>query len=271
MKTRQVFSMKRQGIVLVLLFFFASSTIGQQINNPTPRLITVTGSAEMSVEPDEVELSITVYANRNDFDKKEQELSDICVKHGIPKDQLNFKNSLGVNDWYHWYWWWHYRNASALSQTYKLKITSKLDFLSFVKDLNKNWIQNITISSTTNKDLSTYRKEVKKEAMRMAKEKAAYMLEAVGESLGSIVSVEEINADKNDKQFNGRPYYSPYYYWDNPYYLGNGGMNGGSSMSSNSVMSAPSSGGGSSSDPSGIGGLSSIKLRYEVKAVFEIR
>jgi hypothetical protein len=34
----------------------------------------------------------------------------------------------------------------------------------------------------------------------MAKEKAAYMLEAVRESLGSIVSVEEINADKNDKQ-----------------------------------------------------------------------
>jgi hypothetical protein len=182
--------------IAFMLFLTAKTLNGQHSVSPMPKLITVTGSAEMSIVPDEVELSITIYSDRNNFEKYEKELTEICKKHGIPEAQLNFKNSLGHNEWYHWYWWWYYRNSSHLSQTYKLKINTKLDFLSLVKDMNKTWIQNISISSSSNKDLSDYRKEVKKEAMRMAKEKATYMLEAVGENIGSIVSVEEINADK---------------------------------------------------------------------------
>jgi hypothetical protein len=257
--------------IAFMLFLTTKTLNGQHSVSTMPKLITVTGSAEMSIVPDEVELSITIYSDRNNFEKYEKELTEICKKHGIPEAQLNFKNSLGHNEWYHWYWWWYYRNSSHLSQTYKLKINTKLDFLSLVKDMNKSWVQNINITSSSNKDLSEYRKEVKKEAMRMAKEKATYMLEAVGESIGSIVSVEEINADKNEKQFNGRPY-PYYYYWDNPFYIGNGnGINSNSSMSSNSVMSASSSLSGTDNNQSGISGLSSIKLRYEVKAVFEIK
>jgi hypothetical protein len=270
MKNFKILTFLTIAVITIMLFFTANTLNGQQQINQTSKLITVTGSAEMSIEPDEVELSITIYSDRSNFEKHEKELTEVCKKHGIPETQLNFKHNLGTNDWYHWYWWWYYRNSSALSQTYKLKINSKLNFLDLVKDLNKTWVQNISISSTTNKDLQTYRKEVKKEAMRMAKEKATYLLEAVDEKVGSLISVEEVNADKNDKQFNGR--YHPYYYWDNPFYNGNGGgMNSNSSMSSNSVINSGSSGSGASNDNSGIGGLSKIKLRYEVKAVFEIK
>lgn len=237
-----------------------------------PKTITVTGSAEMSIEPDEIELTITIHDDKNNFDKREKEISDICKKHGVKDTQLDFKASVGINGWYYWYWWWYYRNTSVVSQTYKLKISTKVNLLDLVKELNKSWVQNIQITSTTSKDLQVFRKEVKKEAMRMAKEKATYMLEAVDEKIGSIISVEEINADKNDKQFNGRPY--PYYwYWDNPYYYGGYNSNmSNSSMNSNSVMQSSNVNTASgNSDNNSMEGVSKIKLRYEVKAVFQIQ
>lgn len=273
MKSFKLFSLISFSGILLLLALTTKTLIGQpSANNMPPKLITVTGSAEMSIEPDQVELTITVYTDRNSFDKHEKELIDICKKHGIQDSELTFKNNLGYNDWYHWYWWWYYRNSSAVSQTYKLKINSKINFLDFVKDLNKTWVQNIAISAATNKDMQVYRKEVKKEAMRMAKEKATYLLEAIDEKIGSLVSIDEVNADKNEKTNGGRPY-PHYWYWDNPYY-NNGGNNSvsNSSMSSNSVMNSSNvNTGGGNNENNGLDGLSKIKLRYEVKAVFEIK
>ncbi len=273
MKSFKLITIISYSAIALLIILTTKSLMGQPItNNMPPKLITVTGSAEMNVEPDQVELTITVYSERANFEKHENELMDICKKHGIPDSELAFKNQLGFNDWYHWYWWWYYRNSSAVYQTYKLKINSKLDFLNFVKDLNKTWVQNITISATTNKDIQVYRKEVKKEAIRMAKEKATYLLEAIDEKLGGVVSIEEVNGDKNEKIYGGRPY--PYYwYWDNPYY-GNGMNNStsNSSMSSNSVMNSGNvNTGNGNNENNGLDGLSKIKLRYEVKAVFEIK
>jgi len=273
MKSIKLFTIISLSAIVLLLIINTKSLMGQPTsNNMLPKLITVIGSAEMSVEPDQVELTITVYSERGNFEKHENELMDICKKHGIPDSELAFKNQVGYNDWYHWYWWWYYRNAGYVYQTYKLKINSKLDFLDFVKDLNKSWVQNITISATTNKDIQVYRKEVKKEAIRMAKEKATYLLEAIDEKVGHVVSIEEVNADKNEKNYGGRTY--PYYWhWDNPYY--NNGINNStsnSSMSSNSSMNSGSvNTGNDNNENSGLGGLSKIKLRYEIKAVFEIK
>ena len=138
--------------------------------------------------------------------------------------------------------------------------------LDFAKALNKSWIRNIAVTSTSNKDMTSYRKEVKKQAIRMAKEKATYLLEAIDEKIGSVISVEEIISENQVKDFGrGYPYYN---YWG--YNYGNLGGNNSisnSSMNSNSVMTNNSS---ANNDEEKIGGLSKIKLRYEVKTIFEI-
>jgi len=273
MKTFKFFALFSSSVTILLLVLVVKTSRAQpSTNNMPPKLITVTGSAEMSIEPDQVELSITVYTDRNSFEKHEDELIEICKKHGIVDSELTFKHNLGYNDWYQWYWWWYYRNSSSVSQTYKLKINSKINFLNFVKDLNKNWVQNISISSSTNKDLQTYRKEVKKEAIRMAKEKATYLLEAIDAKIGSVVSIDEINTDKYEKT-NGERFYPHYWYWNNPYY--NNGTNNSiinTNMSSNSVMNSSSvNTGNGNNENNELEGFSKIKLRYEVKAVFEIK
>lgn len=266
MKTQKLQLIISAGTLFLLLLFAGKITLGQESNSKQPKQITVTGSAEMSLDPTEVELAIVIHDRRTDIEKRESDLVEICRKHKISEDQLNFKGAIGsAYYWDYWYWWWWYRNATDITQTYKLKVDGKTNILELVKDLNKTWVQNITISSTTNKDIQTYRKEVKKEAMRMAKEKAAYLLEAIGEEVGSVISVEEVISDHKKT-----PEYDPYYrwYWGNPYYYGNSVNNSSNSnMNSNSVMSSS----GGSNEQNSLEGLSKIKLRYEVKAVFEIK
>jgi hypothetical protein len=240
------------------------------------KYIEVTGSAEMSVQPDEVELSIVLQDRRADFEKHENEFIDICKKYKVSEDQLAFKNANSEwGYWNYWWYWWYYRSSNELMQTYKIKVNSKTNLLDFVKELNKPWVRNISVGTTSNKDLTQYRKEVKKEAIRMAKEKATYLLEAIDESIGSVISIEEVVTDNNTSKTgpNGRRYWDGYgWYWNNPYY-GNGynSSNSNTNMSSNSVMNSGNNSIGNGTGENELAGLSKIKLRYEVKAKFSIK
>ena len=94
--------------------------------------------------------------------------------------------------------------------------------------------------------ITEYRRQVKVEAMVAAKEKASALLEAIGQKAGKVIEVIEMPESANAN------------YWYNPYSAQN--------LTSNCVVSQPSSGyseGGESYVPS-------IKLRFEIKAKFEI-
>ena len=276
MKTTNLASILMTSVLVLSLVILSKTIFAQEAGNTSvsKKQITVTGSAEMSIDPDQVEISIVLYSSRNDFKKHEEDFIEICKKHKIPEDQLSFKNtSADWSYWNYWYYWWYYRNANDIAQTYKLKVNSKVNLLEFVQDLNKTWVRNISVTSTSNKDMQMYRKEVKKEAIRMAKEKATYLLEAIDAKIGSVISVEEVTADNNSNNKQTPHGYNPYYgwYWNNPYYGNQNNSASNSNMNSNSVMSSNNVAGGNNSADDGIEGLSKIKLRYEVKTVFEIQ
>jgi hypothetical protein len=278
MKTPYLETTLAKSLLIVSLCVSTHFLNAQEISK---KQITVTGSAEMSIDPDQVEISVVLYTTRSDFEKREDEFISLCRKYKIPEDQLAFKGSSSDwSYWHNWYYWWYYRSASYQTQTYKIKLNANVNLMEFVKELNKGWIQNISISSTSNKNMALYRKEVKKEAIRMAKEKAKYLLEAIDEQIGSVISVEEITADNNSKNNNRPNGYGGYYDgygWYNPYYGGNYGGNNGNSISnsninSNSVMNSGSvSGTTTNTTEDAITGLSKIKIRYEVKTIFEIK
>ncbi len=259
--------------VFIITALFNLSCAQTQSEN---KYIEVTGSAEMSIQPDEVEIAIVLQDKRSDFEKRESEFIDICKKYKIGEDQLAFKTANSEwGYWNYWWYWWYYRGSSELMQTYRIKVTTKTNLLELVKELNKPWVRTISVGTTSNKDLQTYRKEVKKEAIRMAKEKAAYLLEAIDESIGSVISIEEVVSDNNNAKTgpNGQRYWDGYgWYWGNPYY-GNGynASNSNMNMSSNSVMNSGGGANGSNSGDNELAGLSKIKLRYEVKAKFSIK
>jgi len=161
--------------------------------------------------------------------------------------------------------------------TVKLQNSQQLDEI--IKNIKKSSIRkdgilNIQLNNSSNSDIQKYRKLVKEEAIKAAKAKADYLLAAMGENRGAVITISE-NADPKSKTTTHQGFYGGYYGW--PYYGGgngyttsNGGLN---NVVSNSSVSMPSGGGGGhggSSKPDDLG-MKPIRLFYEIEAVFEIK
>lgn len=204
------------------------------------RFIAVTGSAELSIAPDEIELTIILKeyikgkTTKINLEKIEKKFISVLEKHHIDTKEILLSNQS-----FYWYYWWSYRRNSYSQKTYQIRLSSSTDFLSLVKDLDMEGVHSLRISNSFNKELQRYRKEVKIAAIKAAKEKASYLLESIDEQVGMVLSVEEVPDNSN-------------YYWRRNQNL----------ISNVSISAAPQS--------DGIENVSQIKLRYEVKTKFAI-
>jgi len=228
-------------LITALAFLLCNSSFSQA---PAPadktRYIDVTGSSEMSVNPDEVEMEFTLkeYYKKGSKEKyllgdAEKEFYAIIGKHGLKEKDIILSNSLYWSDWSNW---WNNRQEELKYKKITLKIDSTIDLTSLVKDLNREWLNNIVISKMKNKNEQAFRKEVKIQAIKAAKAKANYLLAAIGEETGKVISVEEVQDNDSD--------------YRNPM------SNTLSKMSTND---------------GGVQNTGLIKLRYEIKARFEIK
>ncbi len=216
-----------------LLFGVSLCVTAQEIT----RHIAVTGSAEIIVPPDELELEITLTqqhskGNHSTFEELESKFFQTLARHGIAKDEVYFGNPQ-----YYWYYWWSHRRYHRGQKSYRLRLDADTDFMALMQDLDFEGVQTVRITDSSNEEIQKLRKEVKIAAVKAAKDKASYMLEAVDEKLGNLLTMTEV-------EDNG-------WRWRNQNVISN--------------VSMESRGGDSD-----IAQVAEIKLRYEVKAQFAI-
>lgn len=239
----------------IFLLFAASLAGTVQAQTVTPaesrRYIEVTGSAEMMVQPDEIGLEIILmeyYTNGEEGGKKveiekiEEKFYDVLKKNNIDIKNLSLQNQQNDN---YWWYWWNYRHETRFRKTINIKLKKETNFLDLVEDLNQEWVASIRIVSKTNKDIYKFRQDVKVEAVKAAKEKATYMLVALGAQLGPVISVEELPEQTASD-----------YYW----------IRQEPSMSNTAITTHHDVNGSDELE-----NISGIKLRYEVKIRFEIQ
>jgi uncharacterized protein YggE len=235
--------MKKITLILALIIA-ATSVEAIEITKPFNRIITVTGSAEMIVPPDEIELEITMteYNSSSTISKIELSVMKLLLGNNVSKEEVAFNGSYTS---FYWYYWWHHRNDTRKSKKLIVTLDAKTDFMKLVRDLDKEYISHIRITKTSNKDIQKLRRQVKIEAIKAAKAKANYLLGAIDEKVGRLMQVDELdelNANQN-------------MYWNH----------GNTNVMSNSVMSYSKSRGGYMEN------VPEIKLRYEIKTKFEIQ
>lgn len=237
-------------ILCILITFTFAACAQNPITKPS---IEVTGSAEMSIIPDQVEMEIILYSNnmiKNPFVDIEKKFLKVLEEHSIAQSCLTF---ISQENWQYWYYWWYeYRHQN--SKTYKLKLDCNKNDLSFIKDLDASYIRSLRITSTSHSKLTEYRKQVKVEAMKMAKEKASLLLESVNQKIGKVLEIVEVIEPVKTP--------NPYDYWYGRNLIVQ-------NSSSNSVMSQPTNN-ESASQNNDLSLIPSIKLRFEIKAKFEI-
>lgn len=237
---------KRSAMVLVFMLSTMFLSIRAQKDDHLIRYIEVTGSAELELEPDEIMLSIGIeeYLKESfdkntqfrDYQKKasiaeiEQVLFSDLRKIGINRDQITVRE-VG-NQWRYP----QYGKDFLFSKTFDITLNDYKLVDKVIHTINSKGISSIMIKDLKNKNITEFRKKVKTEALKAAKEKATYLLQSIDKKLGPIISITEIVDDSNI-----------WYKNDN---------------TSNAVLPEYQS-----NQPDNI---RNIRLRYEIKAKFEI-
>ncbi len=224
--------------VFVILIVFSVSA--QQ-----SKYIEVVGSAEMSIEPDEFIFVIGIEEYWKEEFEKNKEFED--YKNKIKISEIEGKlikdlNDLGIKtkqikstDVGNY--WRHRGKEFLVSKKLEITLTEFKLINKIISKIDTKGIDYMAIGELKNKDLVNYRKDIKKQALLAAKEKATYLLETLGKDLGDVISITEINAQNHfPTQMMSR---------------------------SNTLMS--------SSENTQAEHEKKIKLRYEINAKFEIK
>lgn len=226
-------------MILAITALFSISAMAQQVD--LRKKISVSGTAETEITPDIIYISIFLkeYLKDNNSKKKveitelEKQLFNAVLAAGIPKENLTITNLSSWN-----YVYEKKKNTDFLaSKQYRLKVTDLYKFNAIIDAIDPKGIQSTNIESYDYSKIADLKKELKIQALIAAKEKATYMVKAIGNNLGDVLDIQEINNES----------------YPQPMYRANMMM-----KTADAVESAPEL------------DVKKIKLSYVVNAVFQI-
>jgi uncharacterized protein YggE len=165
--------------------------------------IEVTGRAEKKIIPDEIYISITIRERiegrkKISIEKQETDLKKALKSINISLDDLSLSdanaNYVSVK--------WRKKDVITKAE-YILKVENALTVGKVFEKLDELKIVEAHISKVSHSKILELKKEVRVMAIKSAKEKADYLLKAIGEQTGKALKIYEEN---------------PYYMQDNTYF-----------------------------------------------------
>lgn len=207
--------------------------------------ISVTGMAELEVEPDEISVVIELreyYKDKQkiDIEPIKKQFMDACVKAGIADDNIRLQNVGGYNVNNFWDRKKRKDPDFFASVSYIVKIGNTKIMDQLIARLDENATVNLYVSKLSNSKENEYRKTIKQDALKNAREKAIYMCDAIGEKVGGAIYIEEVNNEV---------YYPP---------MGKAMMMATTNAAADNMETTSTE-------------FQKIKIRYEVRAEFEIK
>ena len=189
--------------LFVILAFAFYTSFGQKRAATTPDIpfIEVTGTATKEIEPDQFFVSITLSEKSIDnrkysIENQEEKLGQILKALNIDADKLTLSdlNSQIIKD---------KKGEIGFKQSKEfillLKTSSEVSKL-FTALFEAN-IKQADVIKTSHTNIVAFSKEVRINAVKAAKEKAEYLLEAVGNKIGEPIDIVEQGSDSG-RDFN---------------------------------------------------------------------
>jgi hypothetical protein len=202
-------------LLLTTMLTFGQTTT--TITNEDP-YIEVTGTAEKEVIPDEIYIGIIIrekYLNKVKvtIGEQEEKLKNTIQLLGIDMANLTLTDANADYVKIHW------KNKDVLTKKdYTLKVSNATTVGQVFQELDKLEITDAFISSVNHSKMDSLRKEIKIAAIKAAKNKADYLLTAIGEQTGKPLIIKETvenNISSNvNVNFRGSRSNETYYYID---------------------------------------------------------
>ncbi len=247
--------MKKIILILSAIFAFAFTTKAQETK--AEHSIKVIGTAEMEIVPDEIYMSVTLreYTNK---DKKKftiEELEKNLVNY-IEKVTTTDKKDIKMDNMSAYVLSMKRKNKDeVISKSYDVKFKNSQQVYMLYSVMDSLGISKAFVSKYSHSKMDEYKKQIKINAIKAAKEKATYLLEAIGEKSGKAINIEEKSGlvSIDDGIRNGREY--------------NNNTSTSNSWAQTRYMISDGDDGGSEK----IIGDKTIKLNYSINAEFAIQ
>lgn len=187
---------------LTLLLFFCFSNIVLSQDKNLPPFIEVTGTAEKEIEPNQIYVTIFLTEKSIDDKKYSIEAQEMKLKQSlndmnIPLSKLvlaNFTSSIITEK----------RKEIGIKQNklFQLILESGSQVSQLFDKLADANIKEAFISKTDHTDIVNYNKEVRIDALKAAKSKAEYLLNAVGNKIGKPLEIIELTSENSNYRSN---------------------------------------------------------------------
>lgn len=162
-----------------------------QVQEAFPSYIQVNGRAEREIAPDEFYLQIVI--NERDSKGKvsvESQQRDMIA--ALKRLGVNVEKQLKVANLSSEFF---KKNTSVATAKYQLQLGSSAEVGKVWQALDGLGISNVSILKVSHSQFERYKSEVRVEAMRNAKQNAATLAEAIGQTIGKCFYVYDSNND----------------------------------------------------------------------------
>jgi len=187
------------------LFFFLLLTFSvrtqTQTNQLPHRFIEMTGRSEIEVIPDEIYIQISIQEKLKKSDNSEIEAKEILMKQALVSNGIDLKY-LSLKDEISGYSNpWRKSGSILKKKDFILKLSdAKLIGIVF-QEMDKIEIENLSIYQIKHSRQDSFKKEMRIQAIRAAKEKVDYLLLAIAESKDKLLEVREVS-DEDESMMN---------------------------------------------------------------------
>lgn len=175
---------------------FAQTTL---LKEASPRKIEVAGFAEMEVSPDEIYFSISLREYFEDEKNQkgkviistlEKQLIKAVADAGLPKEALSISGMGGYQNYVD-----KKKKPAAFleAKQYELKIDrpDKLDVI--LSKIDSRGVQYANVARVDHSKKEEFKRQIKIDALKAAKEKADYLLAALDQKLGQVLEIRELD------------------------------------------------------------------------------
>jgi hypothetical protein len=166
--------------------------------------IEVTGVAEMEITPDLIYVDIVLSENDN---KNKLSLTETEAKMIIKLKEIGIDvtKDMSVRDFTSSFkYYWISKTDVMLTKEYQLVLRDAKLLQKVFTEMKNLGISNLSINRFDHTKIEQFRKEVKVNAIKAAKEKAVFLTLAVDQTIGKAIFVQELNYGSIMNQMAGR-------------------------------------------------------------------
>jgi hypothetical protein len=179
-------------LTVISIFLTVLTSNGQTSDTKIERdYIEVTGEAEIQVVPDEIYIGITIRERYEGRDKITLDSIEQQLKLKLTDLKIDFKNltlSDANSDFVRVRWT---KKDVLTSKDYTLKVSTASEVSKVFEELSKIKIQELSVDKVNHSKMEDFKKEVKTNAIKAAKDKATYLLLAIGSQIGKPIIITE--------------------------------------------------------------------------------